>query len=83
MTVQFFIITISLTSFLFVFDSFGYQLVVYPGLEINASSVPIISIDSPTSPIIVNPEHFGESGAGKIYTMAIRLKTKRVSVVNG
>lgn len=52
---------------------------VYRGQEINASSVPIVILEANAPPIIVNPEHFGEDGAGKIYTMAIRLKTQRVS----
>lgn len=59
---------------------FKYQLVVYPGMEINASSVPILTIEAESPPMIVNPDQFGEGGIGKVYTMAIRLRTKRVSV---
>lgn len=49
-------------------------------MEINASSVPILTIEAESPPMIVNPDQFGEGGIGKVYTMAIRLRTKRVSV---
>lgn len=62
--------------------SFVYQLVVYPGMEINASSVPIATLEATLPPIILNQDVLGEESAGKVYTMAIRIKTNRVSVSN-
>lgn len=46
----------------------------------NESSVPIISIEAAAPPIIVDPRHFGENPKDNVYTMAVRLKTKKVSL---
>lgn len=57
---------------------FDYQLVAYLGQEINVSEKPLFTINASVPPIVVNPEHFGEDGASKVYTMAVRLRTQKV-----
>lgn len=48
-------------------------------MEINQTSVPIVTLESKIPPIIVNPEHLGKEAAGQVFTMAIRTKSYRVS----
>lgn len=42
--------------------------------------MPINTLEAAAPPIVVNPLDFGKDGGGKVYTMAIRLRTKRVSM---
>lgn len=50
---------------------------MYPGLEINETLAPIATLEASAPPIILHPDRFDSGGATGVYTVAIRLKTKR------
>lgn len=65
----------------FFFYSFTYQLVVLPGMELNESLTPIVTIDTKAPPVLLNPDMLGgASAAGKIFTAGVRVKTAAVRI---
>lgn len=62
------------------FFRYEYELVVYPGVNLNDTVNPVVRVTAKAPPIFINPQDLGGStAAGQIFTVGIRLKSVKVS----
>lgn len=60
-------------------NRYKYELLIVPGLDINGTK-PLLTIESNSPPIHVNPIDFGGAKAAlKVFTLGVRLKSENVS----
>lgn len=63
----------------FHYEKFHYEIVVYPGTELNQTGVEVAILQTTKPPILIHPSHLGgDSARGKTFTVGIRMKTERV-----
>lgn len=64
-------------------EKFYYQVCVFEGRNVLKVGQEFLVIDAQTAPQLIHPSQLGgEAVAGKVFTVSVRMKTKRVSWKN-